>query len=951
MADSITKERTKKAEDKLFREIGEIAAKAGVAPGAFLRKLKEDFQNSPHPVRGLTNLHRFLSVGFASTIMSDFHSHRILQQIAIELFSQSQYLSDILVRNPELFDWLTSSSTLQTTTTHQELAQRAEQATSVFNRIEKKVDSLKRFHRREVLRLGARQILGEADVLTTSAEHSIVTDVIIDQTVRIAHQELSAGLEDPPENTLAVIGLGKLGGQELNFSSDIDLMFVYDRDEERQIPELRMTSLHHYYNRMAELIVRHLAEHSSEGYLYRIDMRLRPEGSSGPLALSRTGYLQYYETRGELWERQMLIKARVVGGDRSVGEKWLKDIQPFIYPKSLRSGPLEEIARIKSKIESRLTAEVNVKLGAGGIRDIEFIAQALQLLRGGDELSARQGNTINALKALENVGSISEKENQKLTDAYRFLRVVEDRLQLAEGLQRHSLPSSESEHLLLARQLGYNSAAAFTRVLQSHQSSVRKIFRGVFEIPASDTRLKSFGELSVKSQSRALEKVKFQNPENSAKLLKTIIQNVQFLQNQNNLSVLINLVQEYGSPDWTLMNFLVLASSPALRRTLHTAMSQANFLRLILLICSRSSRMSRLLSQEPLLFESLVGRIEDFLGGELGWTFLLPGDGLRFRQYNEFRISLQLLLGNLTIEQATARYSKIAEQLFQTTLCDELISEKSVMEIGEYSYFGLGKFGGYEMTLGSDLDLLLIIRAKKKVIRSKIELVARRIMQRLEGVYKIDFRLRPEGTNAPLTIDFEYYCSYLNRRASFWELQSLTKVRAIAGTPTLIEDVMQCVEERLYQHPLPDRWQKTMREMRDRMSVGRQKKNEGENLKLARGGLLDLEFVVQALQLVGSRVSPELRSSNSFTMIGKFVQFRSMRKDQVRVLRDNYSYFRMLETMIKLNTDTGLFVLPKEEISLQAILKAMGAEDLAAFRNTIEEKQRQNEELFNTYLL
>ena len=334
-------------DDQLYDAIGQLAADAGLSPLLFIKNLKSDVRVTAHPRRALNSFHRFLMTGFSSAWMRDFETHRLLQQILLELSSQSQFLADILVRNPELFRWLTSSNVLTITKTRENYVAEASDAIKLFQRSEKKLDSLKRFQRRELLRIGARQILKEADVATTSGELSALADAIAESILGMAYDQMTEMVRGTVKRELAVIGLGKLGGEELNFSSDIDLVFVYDQDGPLEGSQPRLSTQHEYYCRVAEYVVRRLSEHTAEGHLYRVDMRLRPDGGSGPLAMSRAAYFAYYEARGELWERQMLMKARAIAGDRHVGERWMEEIQPFIFPRTLLSSPLEEIARLR----------------------------------------------------------------------------------------------------------------------------------------------------------------------------------------------------------------------------------------------------------------------------------------------------------------------------------------------------------------------------------------------------------------------------------------------------------------------------------------------------------------------------------------------------------------------------------------------------------------------------
>ena len=281
MATDTGKERPLSSPARHLERFETLVVNAGVNPDEFLRRLKKDLASTPDPLRASNNLHRFLSTGFASSIIQDLGRHPVLRQIALEVFAQSQYLADILVRDPELFRWLTTTTALQTAKSRSELLAEALGAVQLFSRMEKKLDALRRFHRRETLRVGAREILKEADVTTIVGELSALADAVVEAVLQIGRQDLATRTGATFRNTLCVIGLGKLGGEELNFSSDIDLLFVYDSDGEFEAPQERIRTFHEYYNRLAEFIVRKLTEFGGEGHLYRVDMRLRPEGNAG----------------------------------------------------------------------------------------------------------------------------------------------------------------------------------------------------------------------------------------------------------------------------------------------------------------------------------------------------------------------------------------------------------------------------------------------------------------------------------------------------------------------------------------------------------------------------------------------------------------------------------------------------------------------------------------------
>ena len=829
----------------ILRAIGALAADAGLPPSIAIKTLKSDLRSTAHPRRALTNFHRFLHTGFSSSWLRDFQDHRLLQQILLELFAQSQFLADILVRNPELFRWLTSSAVLKTTKSTDDYRAEAAEAMGLFQRMEKKLDSLKRFQRRELLRIGARQILREADVATTSEELSAMADSIIEAVLSLAYDHVSESTQGATQRELAVIGLGKLGGGELNFSSDIDLMFVYEKDGPLEGSASRFSTLHEYYVRVAEFVVRRLSEHTGEGHLYRVDMRLRPDGSSGPLAMSRSAYFGYYEARGEAWERQMLIKASVVAGNKKVGEQWVADLQPFVFPKTLLTSPLDEIARIKMKIESKIGDATNIKLGSGGIRDVEFSVQALQLLNGGAIVGIRSRGSVAAIRSLVASGHFKAREGKDLESAYHFLRTVEDRLQLLHGLQKHSLPESVEERAILARQLGYRSANAFSLDLKRHQSRIRTAFLSVFGGRQAGKRGSSIDSIESLLEPRKLRMYGYVETSVARKRILEITALFPELRQPDRLRSLLGMIRSHGAADWCIENLQLVAASIPIRRSLQQVLSNERAVQLLTLLCSRTSRFVGVLAREPLLFESMVGRPEDLLSPGIGWEFLKHSDRVRFRAYNDFKAIVRFIVGETGVREFTAELSQLAEGIVRESF-DEVVEEIPNARNIPLALLALGKLGGAEISIGSDLDVVLLYREGAGVSHATTAAaVGRRLREKLNAVYEIDFRLRPEGKSSPLATEYEYYKRYLTNRASFWERQSLIKARVIVGDKTLATDVALHLEEFVFNAPLAKNWNKDILTMRQRMVREHARKDKNVDLKAGGGGLADLEFLVQ----------------------------------------------------------------------------------------------------------
>lgn len=904
-----------------------LLANAGIAREPFLKALKADLRKTADPIRAANNLHRFLSTGFSSSLLRDFQRHAALRRVALELFAQSQYLADILVRDPELFHWLTTTQALKVTKPRSEFMQSALASVQVFARTDRKMDALKRFHRREMLRIGARDILKEAPVESITRELSDLADTIVEMVVQLGSQELSARTGGGPRNTFVVIGLGKLGGQELNFSSDIDLLFVYGEDGEFESPRERIRTFHEYYNRLAEFVVRKLSEHTDEGFLYRVDMRLRPEGSAGTLALSSAASLQYYEIRGQTWERQMLIKARPLAGHLETGRRWINDLRPFVYPKTFLRSPLEELAAMKEMIESRVDVRNNLKLGEGGIRDIEFVVQGLQMLNGGHQERLREANTLRALELLAEDGKLPPASAARLREAYRFLRTTEHRLQLLHGGQTHVVPGLQTERELLARRLGFKGAKSFSKVMDAHRNLVRSVFRMLFE-----------KKMTARRAPKA-PRQKFLEPEIARAHLEALETALPSMMEHSSRSRFDTTLRKCGAADWALGSLAMIADAAPVRRALNQAWKNPDAADLLVTLGARSRAHAALIAREPLFFESILGQPGDIFHTAPAWEFLRENDPRRFESYNEYRLLIPHLAGQRKLPETFELLSSFAASQVHQFVSDHGLSDLCVL--------ALGKLGGRELGIGSDLDLVFLFN-KERTGQAEAEEAVQRLIRfsRSHGLREIDVRLRPEGHNAPIAVEIGYYREYLRTRASTWERQSLIKASALAGDPELQSATVSMIREFVYEAPFDTRWVEEIVAMRDRVTVERSAGRSQEDLKTGEGGLVDLEFALQMLQLRFGRNDPRVRQSNSFKAIDALAHLRLMPKSDARIMKKNLSFLRGLELSIRLNSDSTGLTLPQEPVRLQAVAAAVGLSSGDALRKIVGKIRQQNTALF-----
>lgn len=409
----------------------------------------------------LNHFERFVeSLGSRSNLFHYLANDPRTLETLMTLFAGSQFLTEILLRNPEYFDVLIEWDALAQPKEREQLRRELAAALKPFRTPSSQWNAARRFQRLELLRLGACDLLGLMDLETVTAQLSRLADVLVDACLR--------------SDGLIVVAMGKLGGEELNYSSDIDLLFLCSGEDEQENAQ-----------RQAEALLAALSHTTEEGFLYRVDMRLRPWGRVGPLVPTVSSYRHYLRTHAAIWERQALLKARPMAGNVNAGRELLREIEPFIFDGTPADVLRRDVRQTKRRIERELSQRANggghVKLGQGGIRDIEFIVQFLQLAHGRELPAIRHHHTLTSLRLLNEHGLLSHEERKILEEAYRFLRTVEHRLQMMHYRQVHTLPKQSHELRKLARRMGLEGESALMDAYRRHTTAVRKIFDRTFE--------------------------------------------------------------------------------------------------------------------------------------------------------------------------------------------------------------------------------------------------------------------------------------------------------------------------------------------------------------------------------------------------------------------------------------------------------------------------------------
>lgn len=919
-------------------------------------------RSAPDPDAALTGLLRVVeATPGPSALLNDLARHPVLLELLVRVCGSSQYFSDILVRDPELFRWLTASDALIRPRGGAQYDAEARRIGELFGRHERRLDALRRLARREILHIGTRDILALAGLEETVRALSELADVLAESALAVASSQMAERFPRPPRTPFALIGLGKLGGRELNYSSDVDLLAVYGEEGEVEDADGRSISHLEYFHKLVERTVQNMSRPTAEGYLYRVDMRLRPESGAGPLARSVAGFLTYYESRGELWERQMLIKARVVAGDRGFGGEFLGRLLPFVYPRTFFESPLAPVRRMKERIESEVGDPANIKTCPGGIRDVEFIVQALQLINGGRLAGIRTGNTLEAVTALQAAGILGAAEGERLADAYRFYRSVEHRLQLAMNTQTHSVPPDDPGRTRLARSLGLASVREFAARLEAHLRGVREVFNAVLgerEGGAGRAVAAMLDGAADAGPAAILATFGFREPSQAVKDLRLLARGASHAEGpapdgmshsvvRGGAEELLKELAGLPDPDFALRNLAMLGAAQRFPDLFLKQLLAEQTRHLLLRLVSRSLRVTRALIRDPLLLERLIA---DPAALEGGLEPLPPGAAAlaadRWRE--EVRLTARHLLGIASFEELTRGLTALADGVVSALLA--VPGGKKRAKPASLAVFALGKFGTGELGLDADLDLLFITGEKSASGREAAEKAASGFVRRMAGegpdgrLYEVDARLRPEGKNAPLVAERHAYGDYLRTRASLWERQSLTRLRFVAGDRALAEQVLETVRAAVYDAPLPAGWVEQVVAMRRKTETrSRARGAELLDVKLGPGGMVDLEFLAQMGLLAGLLGRPSGPLTTAAALLG--VPPSSVEARGASRGTELYSFFRSVEFHLRSVSEERGSILP-EGPSLDRLGRVMGFKTGEGLSSAVAAAMRETRAIF-----
>ncbi|MBM3569401.1 MAG: bifunctional [glutamine synthetase] adenylyltransferase/[glutamine synthetase]-adenylyl-L-tyrosine phosphorylase [Alphaproteobacteria bacterium] len=784
---------------------------------------------------------------------------------------------------------------------------------------------------------------------------------------------------------LAVIGMGKLGARELNYSSDIDLMLFFDQDAVRyrgsRTPE-------EYFIRLTQRLVRLLQDRTEHGYVFRVDLRLRPDPGSTPVVMPMAAAEQYYETFGQNWERAAMIKARAVAGDIAAGEAFLKRLVPYVWRRHLDFAAIADIHSLKRQIHQHkghgtvAVAGHNIKLGRGGIREIEFFAQTQQLIAGGRDPRLRAATTLGALDALVATGRLEAAVRDELVAAYRYLRTLEHRLQMLNDEQTQLIPEAAEALDHLARFMGFAERAQFeaeTRAVlmrvESHYARLFEaapalseggnlVFTGVEDDPETLRTLAGLGYGQPPAVAATIRgwhhgRYRAMRSERAREALTAL------------MPALLKVLAETGNPDYAFARFdEFLKNLPAGVQVFALFAARPQLLALTAEILGTAPRLSEILSRGASLLDAVLGddffaelparaaiarQIDDALAGSRDLQDAL--DALRrVVAERRFQIGLHLLQGKADGARAGRAYAALAEAALERlapVVEADFAQRHGRIKGGAMAVVGLGKLGGGEMTAASDLDLIFVYHhppeAQSDGARS---LPASHYYQRLsqayinaitaptaEGkLYDVDMRLRPSGNAGPIAVPLEGFLAYQMKDAWTWEHMALTRARVVSGSPALVARVREAIASVLRRRRDPAKLVADVIEMRARIEHQHGGRDPWD-LKHVAGGQVDVEFVAQTLLLRHGAGRPEVLQTNTREALQALAEADALGQVEAESLIAAYRLYGDLMALLRLAIEGRFDPAAAPPALLKGLARIGDAKDFAALEAKLKDTQ------------
>lgn len=873
------------------------------------------------------------------------------KQTAIEMFwQQSAYSTRLSLKYPE---WLVSLvESVDTANLEKIIDEQSKSFSDIDDETEFK-QQLRQLRHRCSLHICWNDLVQQQEIFSVLKQQSELADFCMKFAVEWSRNKLldKYGVprnEQGDEVHLVVIAMGKLGGYELNFSSDIDVMFCYS--DSGQTDGNTSLSNQEYFTKLAQLIIKILSEVTSDSFVYRVDCRLRPFGDSGPLVVNFNHIEDYLHTHGREWERYAYVKARVMCGAEEDKKYFDQMASSFVYRRYIDFGVINTLREMKNLIAQQILKKGNVdniKLGVGGIREIEFIVQFFQLVHGGRNPALQTRKILEGLEQIQLAGHLQAFEAEKLLNAYKFLRRVENRLQMLEDMQTHTLPSQDKA-ILLAQSMGYEDATGFEKELQQHRNNVNEVFNEIHGESDASSEEKIYADLwdkltSLDEDDGSDEFVldDFKEFDQVVDKLKQLIKSSAYRhQDQEGrqrlkrfIPCFLTELKQVDSPALVMSRVFLLLQN-ILRRSVYLVLLYENHdvLKQLIAVTSASPWIASHISSYPLLLDDLVVRedqdylltkqqIEQQFNDEVLLHDTLEYEAVLervrlFKHTRELKVACADVLDKIPIMKLSDQLSWTAEVVVDG--CVQYLEQHfdPVMS-GNMAVIALGKLGGIELSYGSDLDLIYITRNESEIAflgEANVPYIvratkfAKRLTQMLTlqtvsgKLYDVDTRLRPDGESGPIVPFFSFVEDYYRTRAWTWEIQALVRARCIAGSIEMKTKFQQLRQQILCQPRDAKELAHEVVKMRAKMLETKASKTPGVfHLKNDKGGITDIEFMVQYAVLAHAYKNMDLcEYSDNVRLLERLAGDGFISSSMATEITDIYCQFRNIMHRIAL---------------------------------------------------
>jgi glutamate-ammonia-ligase adenylyltransferase len=938
----------------------------------------------------LIRLERYLEVTLTPRAEVDLMDATLrYARLLLRILAQSHYLTDIVCRNPEFVSWLWEEADLEHARPREDMIHELLRVLENFAAFDARCQALRRFKRREILRIATRDIFAHVSLTSLTEDLSNLADATLEAAYQSARRDLEPRFGVPlckdgaTECGFVVLGMGKLGGRELNFSSDIDLVFLYASDGSTSGGSAGPASNSEYFHKLGERIIKALSEITAEGSVFRVDMRLRPHGRMGPLAVDIDSAVYYYESEGQAWERQALIKTRPCAGDLELGSQFIERTRPFVFPRYFDDETLEDIRNVKRQMEAQVAdrgeTSTEVKLGRGGIRDIEFTVQLLQLLNGGRIEELRTGSTLHAIKVLGERNLLKPLDADALASNYTFMRHVEHRLQIEGSQQRHALPKDPAKLDAFVRLLGYESGASFMTDYQDRADATRKILDQFLATEGSGNlwvadllNPHSSGEAGLEG----LRPLGFTDGLRARDELLALSMGTR--ERPHSLRVrqqfaevapiLLKALASSADPDATLLRMGQILSNLRAPGAIYDILKWSPHLcEYLVTLVENSEFLSGLLIRDPGLFDTF-GRpgalanpstredLEEQLAA-LSRAYESDAAPYRLHAGETLRIGMRDLIldaGIVTIGEELTLLSEVC-LAFALQQAQKKVVERYGEAKGAFAVLGLGKMGGREIGYGSDLDLVFVYDSTATIESgmSAVEYftaVASNVMRTLKEptrygqLYEIDARLRPDGKKGSLVVSDARMVEYYTTEAQPWERLALVKARAVAGDREFGADAGRRARELAFTLELTPENIANIEDIRQKIVAA----STPRNLKKDEGGIAELEFAIRLLQLRHAATHPELKRGDVLGALKLLQELNAVSPEECRMLQDTYLLFRRIENRLRIMHGRATSTLPEDPEAIKHLARRLGIEgDLAAL---VRERKQQIHQVYKRVL-